>query len=356
MNSFPSTSGRARWTWVVLFTLIVSPAAQAEVALKKAPGRDFNNNKARTLVFPNWFKPTFWELNDDINEAVKAGKIGIMIDASEENCTYCIAFIERSLNDPVIQKRFRKNFDALGLEVIGDTRIHDVDGKTYSVKNFLHKYKAYVTPTLLFFGKDGKLLLKITGYYSPEKFSQVLDYFKSGQYKKQSWRDYYAERNDKGSAGIVYDAEIFQMKPGNLARNKSAARRPLMVLFEKPGCNDCKRLHDKVLSAQTTRNWIKRFDAVQVNAEDGRSMLVTPAGHETTARAWAASLDIAYYPAFVFFDEAGNEVFRIDTYTRNVRLENSMSLVLNKGYVNELQLQRWSHEQFVRKHSEQKDQ
>ena len=336
-----------------LIAIIIAPAAQADIALKKTPGRDFNNNKARTLVFPGWFKPTFWYLNDDVNEAVKAGKIGIMIDASEENCTYCIAFIERSLNDPAIQKRFRKNFDALGLEVIGDTQIQDVDGKTYTVKEFLHKYKAYVTPTLLFFGKDGKLLLKITGYYSPEKFTQVLDYFESGEYQKQSWRDYYAARNDKGSAGIVYDSALFTLKADNLARNDNPAKRPLMVLFEKPGCADCKQLHEKVLNAQTTRNWIDRFDAVQINADDDKSQLVTPGGEKTTPRAWADELDLAYYPAFVFFDESGNEVFRIDTYTRNVRLENSMSLVLSKGYKHELQLQRWSREQFVRRQSEQ---
>lgn len=340
----------------MLVALLFVPVARADVELKKAPGRDFNHNKAKTLVFPNWFEQTFWYLNDDINDAVKAGKIGIMIDASEESCTYCIAFIERSLDRPDIQKRFRRNFNALGLEVIGDTQIHDVDGKAYSVKNFLEKYKAYVTPTLLFFGKDGKLLLKITGYYSPEKFSQVLDYFESGQYEKQSWRDFYAARNDKGSAGMVYEPALFKVKADNLARNKNRAKRPLMVLFEKPGCEDCKRLHDKVLNAQTTRNWIEHFDAVQINADDDKNSLVTPGGIKTNAKAWAAALNLTYYPAFVFFDESGKEVFRLETYTRNVRLENSMSLVLNKGYIDEPQLQRWSREQFVRKQQEKANQ
>jgi thioredoxin-related protein len=342
-----------RWTLVALLTLTVAPVTQADIELKRASGRDFNHNQAKTLVFPNWFKQTFWYLNDDIDDAVKAGKIGIMIDASEENCTYCIAFVERSLNNPEIQRRLRKNFDALGLEVIGDTQIYDVDGKPYSIKNFLKKYKAYVTPTLLFFGKDGKLLLKITGYYSPEKFNQVLDYFESGLYEKQSWRDYYTARNDKDGAGIVYEPALFRMKTKNLARNKTPAKRPLMVLFEKPGCDDCKRLHDTVLSVKTTRTWIQQFDAAQINADDDKHELVTPGGKKTTARAWAVALDLAYYPAFVFFDESGNEVFRIDTYTRNVRLENSMSLVLNKGYIDELQLQRWSRQQFIRRQMKQ---
>jgi thioredoxin-related protein len=353
LNRFASRSLFIRWSIAVLAVLSITSVTQAEINLERAPGRDFNHNKARTLVFPSWFKQSFWYLNDDINDAIKSGKIGIMIDASEESCTYCIAFVERSLNNPEIQKRFRKNFDALGLEVIGDTEIHDVDGKAYSVKNFLKKYKAYVTPTLLFFGKDGKLLLKVTGYYSPEKFTQVLDYFESGQYQEKSWRDYYTARNDTGGAGIVYDNALFRTDVGNLARNKSIAKRPLMVLFEKPGCEDCKRLHDKVLSAQTTRNWIKQFDAAQINADDDKAVLVTPGGKKTTAKAWAGALNLVYYPAFVFFDESGNEVFRIDTYTRNVRLEGSMSLVLNKGYLDEPQLQRWNRARFVRRMEEQ---
>ena len=350
-------SSRARlytWSIAALLLLCMSPLARAEVNLERAAGRDFNHNKEKTVVFPGWFKQSFWYLNDDINDAIKAGKIGIMIDASEASCTYCIAFIERSMNDPVIQKRFRKNFDALGLEVIGDTEIHDVDGKTYVVKNFLKKYKAYVTPTLLFFGKDGKLLLKITGYYSPEKFTQVLDYFESGEYLKQSWRDYYTARNDKGGAAIVYEPELFHTKADNLARNNTPAKRPLLVLFEKPGCEDCKRLHEKVLSASTTRNWIRQFDAVQVNADDSEAEIRTPGGKKTTARNWAAALNLVYYPAFVFFDESGKEVFRIDTYTRNVRLEGSMALVLNKGYLDEPQLQRWNRARFVRRLEEQK--
>jgi len=339
------------WSVLIAFVplFMFASSVQADISLKKSPGKDFNHNKSRTLVFPEWFKPTFWDLRDDIKDANRAGKIGIMIDASEENCTYCIAFIEQSLDNPAIQKRFRKNFDALGLEVIGDTQITDVDGKVYSVKNFLTKYKAYVTPTLIFFGKDGKLLLKITGYYSPEKFSQVLDYFESGQYQKQSWREYYAANNDKGSFGIIYDKSLFNGVPDNLARSGSSMKKPMLVLFEKPGCSDCRRLHKEVLSANTTRNWIKHFEAVQVDASDDKRALVTPSGQKTTARAWATSLDLSYFPAFVFFDEHGRKVFQIDTYTRNVRLENSMSLVLNKGYKNELQLQRWTHEQYVNK-------
>lgn len=354
MKVYSGVSRAGRFILAGMLIMAFYPAAQADLELERAPGRDFNRLQSRTLAFPSWFKQSFWDLNDDIADAVASGKIGIMINMSEENCTYCIAFIERSLNNPQIQQRLRKNFDSLGLEVVGNTEITDVDGKVYVLKDFLKKYKAYVTPTLLFFGKDGKLLLKITGYYPPEKFTLALDYLEGGYYANTSWRDYYAARSKPGAGDIVRETELFPLKPDNLARNHKKAERPLVALFEKPGCDSCRELHDKVLSAGTTRNWLQHFDAVQVNAADDKAKLITPAGDTTTASAWAKALGIAYFPAFVFFDESGKEVFRIDTYTRNVRLEGSMALVLSKGYLDEPQLQRWNRAQFQRRQAEKK--
>ena len=336
-------------TCLIFFALLFLPGFSATSSAadpQRQEGKDFSNLQTRTTIFPKWFKQSFWDLNDDIADARKAGKTGILIYSSATTCTYCIAFIERSFNNPEIEQRLRKQFDVLGMEVIDDAEITDVDGKAYLVKDFLKKYKAYVTPTLLFFGKDGKLLLKITGYYPPEKFMQVLDYLEGSYYEHESWRAYSARQGKTADAdGVIKDAALFDSDPVNLDRRDGKAKKPLLVLFDKPGCDACKELHDKVLSVKSTRDWIGRFDAVQINAADGLHKIVTPDGKPLSAMDWVNALDIAYYPAFVFFDESGKEVFRLDTYIRNVRLEGAMELVLNKGYVDEPQLQRWRHRQ-----------
>lgn len=316
---------------------------------QRQEGKDFTQLKSRTTVYPAWFKDTFWDLNDDIREAVRAGKTGILIMTSTKTCSYCIAFIEKSLSVPEIEKRLRGQFDVLGLEVIADTEITDVDGKTYHVKDFLKKYKSYFTPALMFFGGDGSLLLNIAGYYPPERFKMVLDYIEGRHYKKQPWRAYAAARSNKSpSSAIITDPDLFAVSTGNLDRRLGKADKPLLVLFEKPDCSACSELHTQVLSVASTRNWISRFNAVQINAADTDKVLINPGGSRTTGKAWAEALDLAYYPSFVFFDEQGQEVFRIDTYTRNVRLEGTLELVLSKGYVDEPQLQRWRRQQFVR--------
>ena len=328
---------------------VTNPVLAAE-QLKRQSGKDFTGLKSKTTIYPKWFKDTFWDLNDDIAEARKVGKTGIMIYTSTKSCSYCIAFIEKSLGDPVLQKRLRRQFDVLGLEVIADTEITDVDGKNYVVKDFLKKYKAYFTPTLLFFGEDGEVLLVIAGYYPPTLFRHVLDYLEGGHYRKESWREYKTRVVDiyQSKASIHFDKSLFAVSSMNLDRSKSNSGKPLLVLFEKQGCADCGKMHKEVLSVETTRSWIRRFDATQVDASDVKTGIVKPDGGKTTPADWARELNIAYYPSFVFFDEKGKETFRIDTYTRNARLEGTLELVLARGYLDEPQLQRWRRQQFVK--------
>lgn len=330
----------------LLASLLVPPAATS--AAGTPPPKDFTGLRTPVTVFPDWFRTGFWNLNDDIGDAVTAGKKGILIYLSAESCSYCIAFLEQSFGNPDIARRVQRQFDVYGLEVIGDTRIADVDGKTYHIRDFTRKYKAYVTPTLLFFGKDGRLLLKITGYYPPARFVRVLDYLEGDHYRTASWREYQARHEQAASAaGITPDRELFTVDPANLRRNANRTNRPLVVLFEKPGCADCAELHGRTLKLPSTRELIRRYDAVQLNADDAAAPIVTPRGRITTARQWAVELDLAYFPAFVFFDAQGVEVFRIDTFTRNERLNGALELVLTKGYRDEPQLQRWRNKRGV---------
>lgn len=335
-----------------LLLLTITATAIPSYANEPTSTKDFTNLKTKTTVYPPWFKHTFWDLGDDVKEALAAGKTGIMIYTSTKTCSYCIAFIERSLNNPAIQARLRKRFDVLGLEVINDGEITDVDGKAYPVKDFLAKYRAYFTPSLIFFGKDG-LMLVIRGYYPPEKFNQVLDYLEAGAYKNEPWRAWYARhRKPEGQEGIVHDTKLFPLSANQLDRSHTKGKRPLAVLFEQSGCADCKELHEQTLADAGIRKLLRQFDAVQVDARDNRTLLVTPGGRRTTPAQWATALDLATYPAFVFFDEAGKEVFRIDTYTRKSRLGGTLELVLTRGYLDEPQLQRWRRKQFVRRQSQ----
>ncbi len=85
---------------------------------------------------------------------------------------------------------------------------------------------------------------------------------------------------------------------------------------------------------------VRRFDVARF-AISATTSLVTPAGRQTTAAAWARELGIVYTPSVVFFDAGGREVFRIDAYLRPFHFSSSFAYVADRGYVAEPSFQRW---------------
>jgi thioredoxin-related protein len=49
-------------------------------------------------------------------------------------------------------------------------------------------------PYLIFYDKDGKIILRIPGYMEPKTFACVADYVKDNQYKRKSLQDYLKDK------------------------------------------------------------------------------------------------------------------------------------------------------------------
>lgn len=304
----------------------------------------FNEDAVAVQIeHPAWFKHSFLDLRSDLAEAKKAGKLGIMLFLSTPRCSYCRAFLDFTFADPDIRHDLTKHFDVIGLQVISDSEITDEHGKTWTMKQYVAAEKAYVTPTLIFLRHDGKRMLRIVGYYPPEKFRGVLDYLLNGHYEREPLGVFLARREPKSAAGstIVRDPELFGAPPHILDRRAAPAGRPLLVLLERPDCASCAQFHRKVLKDPAIRALIKQYDAVQLDMTDTKTMVVIPTGERLSAKQWAEQLDLAYAPALVFFDERGQEVYRLDSELLRERTDGSLRLVLEKGYRDEPQLQRW---------------
>ncbi len=305
----------------------------------------FNEDAVPVLIEqPDWFKHSFLDLRGDLADAKKAGKLGIVLFLSTPRCSYCKAFLDFTFGNPGIRRDLTKHFDVIGLEVISDSEITDASGKTWTMKQFVVEEKAYVTPTLIFLRHDGRRMLRIVGYYPPEKFRAVLTYLLDGHYEREPLGAYLAKQAAAGkgtAAPIVRDPGLFGTSNTNFDRRAAPAQRPLLVLLERPGCTSCEEFHRKVLKEPAIRALIKKYDAVQLDMTDSRAMLLTPAGERLSAKQWTERLDVAYAPALVFFDERGREVYRLDSELLRERTEGSLQLVLDKGYLDEPQLQRW---------------
>lgn len=296
----------------------------------------FDDSKIKHIEYPGWFTTNeFQDLSEVLSASVAERKQGLMVFFSTEGCSYCDRFIRTSLQDPQLQKTLRSHFTVVGLEVFDDTEMTDPAGQSMSIKAFAARHRTEFTPTLLFFDSNGKRILRVTGYQSPERFKVVLDYLVGKHYLGTSLREYRVALKSNQSPAQK-PAVTADRRPDNAAidlnRGQLSLTRPLLVLFEKPGCTQCRALNEDVLALPEIRQQLASFDIVRLNAGDHRQRITLPDGVKTTPAAWFDAAGFTHLPALLFFNESGKEVLKTDAIVKRQRMLNSMSFVLERAY------------------------
>ena len=134
------------------------------------------------------------------------------------------------------------------------------------------------------------------------------------------------------------DQSFFLKSPYSLQR--TAAGKPLLVLFERTHCASCDELHRDGFTRAEIRRSLRAFDVARLQPKDGSAM-TTPDGRTTSVAAWSGALGVSYAPTLVFFDRAGKEVFRVDGYVRPFHLAAALDYVANGDYAREASFQRY---------------
>ncbi|MDX1823196.1 MAG: thioredoxin fold domain-containing protein [Thiohalomonadales bacterium] len=333
---------------VTLLLLCLNTEAVADVMEKYRIGGHGQAN----VTYPPWFKESFLDLRDDLDDARKAGKRGVIVFLSQKNCNHCQAFIDTTLSDPGILGRVQKNYDVIALDIFNDVEFTDIDGSVSSVKDFADKQRARLTPTLLFYGVEGIRLVKIIGFYPPEKFTQVLDYIDDDLYQSETISEYlkkYRKEADESLGEIDPDFTMFTRPPYMLDRTHFRGQQPLLVVFETPACTPCRRFHEGVLNDPAVRQLMPEFEAIQLNTLDNTTNIMIPTGRYLTPRQWSEELQLAYDISIVFFDVDGREVHRLDAETGRDRMSGSMQYVLEKAYLRHEQFLQWRKENAIKR-------
>jgi len=304
------------------------------------------------VVYPGWFKENFYDLHGDLREAREAGKQGIMVFFSAKTCSYCQAIIETSLKQQDIVQRLRKHYDVIGLDVFSDNELVDLQGNRRWTKDFSVAEKAEFTPTLIFYGVDGSVQLRLIGYQSPQKMRAVLDYLEGKHYTRVSLRDFMQQARVAAKPADTQSADL------NLERRKDN-HKYLLVVFESSNCNKCQLLRS-MLKAEVMQPYLQHLDVAFVDSSDLQHQLTTPDGKTLSAKAWADRLGLIHSPALVFFHGQGTEVVRVDTdilidlHGNTVKPDNPhvldnirarLQFVVEEGYLALPQFQRWRAQQ-----------
>ncbi len=303
------------------------------------------------VVYPDWFKPNLYDLQGDLQEARDSGKKGIMVFFSASTCSYCMAIIEKAFKQQDIVQRLNQHYDVIGLDVFSDNEIIDIHGNTHWTKEFAVVAKATFTPTMIFYGIDGKIQLRLLGYQSPEKMRAVLSYLETDNYTRMSLRQFIEQ-------GKISTKPAASTPPSQDLDLRKSTDRQMMLVYESDDCSKCQLLRD-MLKADVLQPYMPHLDIAFVSGSDTASRITTPDGEQLDGKAWADRLGLIYSPAMVFYS-AGKEVLRVDTdilldkegdtvtpddvhVLDNIRAR--LQYVTERGYESLPQFQRWRAQQ-----------
>lgn len=299
------------------------------------------------LEYPDWFKSSFLDLREDIQEAKQQNKLGIIVYFGQQHCPYCEYLLKVNWEEKQdIVEYTKRYFDVIAIDIWGQLSVVMPDGTETTERQYSEIEDTRFTPTLLFYNTEGKEVFRLRGYYPPYKFRAALDYVIGGYYTKQNFSAYLEDVDPPERFDLegLNSNSLFTKPPYLLSRTHVASEQALVVLFEQGLCHACDVLHGHHLKKSSILNKLAKMDVVQLDIWSD-TPLQTPNGQRMTARQWAKNLNIFYTPSLVFFDEFGQEIIRLDSITGLNRLHNVLQYVLNADYELYPNYQQWQAEQ-----------
>ncbi len=322
-------------TSIALSILFIQPTVNAEES-KPERGAFIG---AVDVEYPDWFKVSFMELEEDVAEAAAEGK-RLMLIFHQSGCPYCNAFVERNLAQKDIEETLQTKFDVIELNMWGDREVVSVGGETYSEKEFAKALNVQFTPTILFLNEQGKLALRLNGYYGPDRFRVALEYVTNKMEDKQAFTDFLEAKSGPASEKSLVNRSYFTGPIEQLSDRPGADDKPLLVLFEQGGCRNCETLHDKILSKPGSQMLLSEFDVYQVDMW-GQDLFETPDGIETSGRQWSKELDVSYAPTMILYAADGTEVIRSEAFFKTFHTQSIMDYVVSDAWREQTSFQRY---------------
>jgi thioredoxin-related protein len=301
---------------IILMLMITLGSAQA------AKGK-FTGGENHDM--PSWFKESFLELQDDVDEAKESGK-HVMLFMTLKFCPYCTKmlndnFIEGAKNQPYIEE----NFDVIGINIKGSKEIAVNEDLTLTEKEYAAHLKVQYTPTIIFLDQDNNVVVRLNGYRSKENFKLILDFVKNKEYKNMTLTQYLEKVKNK---------TLYTLKENKLFTKTSDLSKingPLAVIFEDGSCTQCDYLHNTTLKNKEVVNELSKFTVVRYDAQS-QEKIITPKGKTTTPKQWAKDMTLDYRPGIVLFNKK-DEIARIDALLYGFHFKEMFRYVSGEHYV-----------------------
>lgn len=244
---------------------------------------------------PDWFKESFLEIADDVDEASAEGK-HVMLFFDLTGCPYCHRMLEESFMADPLSSYIQSNFDVIAVNIQGDLEIAFNDEISVTEKELAKILKVHATPALLFLNDKNEIIVRVDGYRAPERFQQVLEFVATRSYRTAELADYLQAKLNR---------DVYQIRENPLFSNisdLSSIEGPVMLVFEDGSCYDCNEFHDVILTDERVQGELGPFTVVRLDADSSESMLDFN-GNETTPAEFSRNYEMIYRPGVLLFDE-----------------------------------------------------
>lgn len=314
-----------------MHALLVPNWAQSSETEKK--GKFFG---AVETVHPDWFKESFLDFEEDIDEAAAEGK-RLVLYFHQDGCPYCNLLVENNFKNPSILNYMQENFDLVAINMWGDREVVQVGGQPFTEKTLAEALNVDFTPTLLFFSKQHEVVFRLDGYRPPDEFTYMLNYVAERKEREQSYAEYLASVSRIDRTAPLVEAGWPTMEATDLSQ---AGARPLAVLFEEPDCETCELLHQKTFKDEDAGPILEQFNVVRYNRWSD-DKIVRPDGTASTIRQWFQDLGLGFAPAVVLYDSGGVKVIVLDAMFKTFHVLGALEYVASGAYRHEPSFQRY---------------
>jgi thioredoxin-related protein len=253
---------------------------------------------------PAWFKDSFLDIADDIEEATDADK-HLMLFFDLTGCPYCDQMLTEIFESEPYASKIQQHFDVISINIKGDRDIAYNENLSVTEKELSEMLNVHSTPGIIFLNSDNKPVVRVDGYRAPARFDRVLDFVQTKAYKTQELSAYLDDNLTKG---------IYSLRDNPMFKNitdLSNVEGPLVVIFEDSTCNDCNKFHETLLSNAEVQKELDAFTVVRLDT-DSELSIVDVEGNQTTPKALALQLEMTYRPGVVMYAD-GKALRRADS-------------------------------------------
>ena len=275
--------------------------------------------------WPSWFKESFLEFADDVDEAKDEDK-HVILFMSLDFCPYCTKMLNDNFKvGAKNQEYIENNFDVIGINIKGSRELVLNDEQTMTEKEYADYLKIQYTPTIIFLNQDNETVVRVNGYRSEPNFKLILDYVKNKEYENMELTAYLEKVKNK---------TLYSLKPNKMFKDLSDLSKvegPLAVIFEDGSCTQCDYMHNKTLTNKDVIKEMKKFTVVRFDATSNKK-IVTPEGKTTTVNKWAKDISLDYRPGILLYNKK-EEIARIDALLYGFHFKEMFRYVSGEHYV-----------------------